>query len=120
MANFDSREIERRRFVRTKLTVPLRLLGQKRTGEEFTVEAVTHTVSDSGCLVHLETVLFIDQPLELRNETTGQSIKGRVVSTWRHPEGKVFAGLEFASPSPGFWPGESPKPQTGESPQLKE
>jgi PilZ domain len=120
MAIIDSREIERRRFVRTKLAVPLRLIGQKRTGEEFTVDALTHTVSDSGCLVHLDTVLFVEQPLELRNETTGQSIKGRVVSTWRHPEGKVFAGLEFASPSPGFWTGEPPISHTGDSLQPKQ
>lgn len=98
---------ERRRFVRTKLVTPLRVDGQTRTGEEFTVEAETHTVSDSGCLMYLEANVFVDQTLVLLNGKTGQSIQGRVVSTWRHPGGKIFVGLEFLSPSQVFWRSEA-------------
>jgi PilZ domain len=115
MANVDPSGIERRRSARIKLAVPLRVIGQSRSGEEFSVEAETHTVSNSGCLLQLQTDLFVNQPLELRNEKSGQSIKGRVVSTWRQPGGKVFAGLEFASPSPNFWPVELPASQSSAS-----
>jgi len=94
---------ERRRFARTQLTTPVRVHGQSRTGEEFTAEAETHTVSDSGCLICLETNLFLDQTLVLFNGKTGQSVRGKVVSTWRHPDGKIFAGFEFVSPTQYFW-----------------
>ena len=120
MADIDSREIERRRAVRTKLAVPVRLTGQSRTGDEFTVQAETHTVSNSGCLLHSDAVLSVDQTLTLHNQKTGQSIKARVVSTWRHPEGRVFVGLEFLSPSQDFWPAVSPVSQSSDASQPKD
>ncbi len=97
---------ERRRSTRTQLAVPVRVHGQTRTGEEFTAEAETHTVSDSGCLICLDAALFVDQALNLTNGKTGQSIRGKVVSTWRHPGGRIFAGFEFLSPSGDFWRSE--------------
>ena len=99
---------ERRRSARTQLAVPARVHGQTRTGEEFTAEAETHTVSDSGCLICLDATLFVDQALNLTNGKTGQSIRGKVVSTWRHPGGRIFAGFEFSSPSGDFWRSEIP------------
>ena len=108
MVASDFQETERRRSVRTKLTIPLRIQGQTRSGEEFTVEAETHTVSDSGCLLYLETSLFVDQTLVLWNEKTSQSIHCRVVSTWRHPGGKIFVGVEFLAPTRDFWGSELP------------
>lgn len=47
MAALDFPGTEGRRSVKTKLVMPLRVHGQTRTGEEFSVEAETHTVS--GC-----------------------------------------------------------------------
>jgi hypothetical protein len=114
MTSFDFTGTERRRSVRTKLVIPLRVLGQTRTGEEFAVEAETHTVSNSGCLLYLETIPVVDQTLVLLNGKTGQSTKGRVVSTWRHPGGKMFVGVEFVSPSQDFWGSEFPSSQIGD------
>src|SRR5208337_3203609 len=92
MASSDFPETERRRSVRTKLAIPVRIHGQTRAGEKFTAEAETHTVSDSGCLIYLEASLFVDQTLVVSNGKTGKSVKGRVVSTWRHPgEGSLLA-----------------------------
>jgi len=112
MASSDFPETERRRSVRTKLAIPVRIHGQTRAGEEFTAEAETHTVSDSGCLIHLEASLFVDQTLVVSNGKTGKSVKGRVVSTWRHPGGRIFVGIEFLSPTEDFWQSESPSAQT--------
>jgi len=100
--------IERRRSARTKLTVPLRIHGQDRNGEKFTVDAETHTVSDSGCLLYLEASLNLDQTLFLVNANTRQSIRGRVVSSWRQPAGKTFVGIEFLSQAQNFWSNELP------------
>ena len=114
MTSFDFPGTERRRSERTKLVIPLRVHGQTRTGEEFAVEAETHTVSNSGCLLYLETIPVVDQTLVLLNGKTGQSTKGRVVSTWRHPGGKMFVGVEFVSPSQDFWGSEFPSSQIGD------
>ena len=119
MAGFDFPGPERRRSVRTKLVIPLRVHGRTRTGEEFAAEAETHTVSDSGCLIQLEASLFADQTLILSNEKTGHSIQGKVVSTWRHPGGRIFAGVEFSSPTEDFWRSEFRIPQTDDPPQPK-
>jgi len=106
MTTFQFSGPERRRSARTQLVVPVRVHGQTRTGEEFTAEAETHTVSDSGCLICLDATLFVDQALNLTNGKTGQSIRGKVVSTWRHAGGRIFAGFEFLSPSEDFWRSE--------------
>ncbi len=106
MTAFDFTGPDRRRSVRKQLAVPVRVRGQTRTGEEITAEAETHTVSDSGCLICLDATLFVDQALNLTNGKTGQSIGGKVVSTWRHPGGRIFAGFEFLSPSEDFWRSE--------------
>ncbi len=106
--------IERRRSVRTKLTVPLRIHGQDRNGEKFMIEAETHTVSDSGCLLYLEASLGLDQTIFLVNANTRQSIRGRVVSSWHQPAGKTFVGVEFLAPAQNFWSNELPSSEQGE------
>lgn len=103
MTGFGFLGTERRRSVRTQLAVPVRIRGLTRKGEEFTAEAETHTVSDSGCLICLEAHLVADQALILSNSKTGLSVHGKVVSAWRHPGGKMFVGFEFASPAEDFW-----------------
>ena len=108
MTLFEFPGPERRRSVRTQLVVPIHVHGQTRTGEKFTVKVETHTVSNSGCLIHVDTVLFVDQTLEVTNRKTGQSIRGKVVSTWRQPGGRIFAGLEFSPLSEDFWRSEIP------------
>ena len=112
MTTFQFSGPERRRSTRTQLVVPVRVHGQTRTGDEFTAEAETHTVSNSGCLIYLDATLFVDQTLNLTNGKTGQSIRGKVVSTWRHPGGRIFAGFEFSSPSEDFWRSEVAVSQT--------
>ncbi len=118
MTTFESPEIERRRSVRTRLAVPVRVQCQSRIGEELKVEAETHTVSDTGCLIYLEAGLSVDQTLVLFREKTGQSMKGRVVSAWRHPGGKIFVGVEFMSPSPDFWRDELQEHELGNPSNL--
>ena len=119
MTTFESPEIERRRSVRTRLAVPVRVQCQSRIGEELKVEAETHTVSDTGCLIYLEAGLSVGQALVLFREKTGQSMKGRVVSAWRHPGGKIFVGVEFLSASQDFWRDELQKLQTDNPPHLE-
>lgn len=119
MAGSDFPGPERRRSARTKLVIPLRVHSRTRAGENFTVEAETHTVSDSGCLIYLESNLSVDQTIVLLNEKTGHSIQGKVVSTWRHPGGRIFVGVEFSSPTQNFWRSELPSSQMNDPPQPK-
>lgn len=78
--------------------------GQARAGEEFSVNTHTQTVSLFGCLILLDVEVFVDRKVALIREDTHQSIEGRFVSTWRHPDGRRFVGVAFSSIAQDFWP----------------
>ena len=103
MTTHDVRSIERRRSARVAASIPLTVSGQTRSGKEFTVKTHTHTVSLFGCLILLDVEVFADRKVVLFNEDTQQSIEGRFVSTWRHPDGRIYAGVAFLSSSQDFW-----------------
>jgi PilZ domain len=103
MATSGYRRGERRRTTRVTLAVPLRVDGQNVAGEAFTVRTHTYTVSQYGCSIVLQPQVLLEQTLVLMNEHTRKSAISRVVSTRRHRDGKVYVGVVFLSPSPGFW-----------------
>lgn len=94
---------ERRRTARVIMSVPLRIDGETVTGEKFTVNTTTHTISQHGCLFLLEHDVVLDQAVVLMHEYTRQSIQCRVVSTRRHRDGKKYVGVEFIPANPNFW-----------------
>jgi hypothetical protein len=98
------RRVERRRSARVTLAVPLRVDGQALSGEGFIVRTHTHTVSQFGCLVHVDEEVIPGETLVLMNEYTRQSVQARVVTTRRHRDGKRYLGVEFTSPTAAnFW-----------------
>lgn len=103
MTTHDVRSIERRRSARVAAAIPVIVQGQTRSGEEFSVETLTHTVSLFGCLLLLDVDIFVDRKVVLTREDTQQSIEGRFVSIWRHPDGRRFVGVAFSSIAQDFW-----------------
>ncbi len=94
---------EKRRSARVTMSVPLRVDGESLSGEKFTVNTTTHTISQYGCLMILDQEVILDQALVLMNEYTRQSMQCRVVSTRRHRDGKKYVGVEFIPQNPNFW-----------------
>jgi hypothetical protein len=103
MTTSDVRSIERRRSPRVAASIPVLVEGQARSGQEFRVKTRTHTVSQFGCLILLEVEIFVDRKVVLTREDTHQSVEGRFVSTWRHPDGRRFVGVAFSSIAQDFW-----------------
>ena len=83
---------EKRRSARVTMSVPLRVDGEALSGEKFTVNTTTNTISQYGCLMLLDQEVILDQALVLMNEYTRQSMQCRVVSTRRHRDGKKYVG----------------------------
>ena len=103
MATPTYRRGEKRRSVRVTLSIPLRVDGREVKGEEFTVRTRTHTVSEFGCLIQLDTEVVIQETIVVMNEHTRQSVLCTVVSTRRHRDGKRYIGVGFMSAKPSFW-----------------
>jgi hypothetical protein len=103
MTTHDVRSIERRRSARVAASIPVLVKGQTRSGEEFSVKTQTHTVSLFGCLILLDVEVFVDRKVVLTREDTQQSIAGRFVSTWRHPDGRRYVGVAFSAIAQDFW-----------------
>jgi hypothetical protein len=110
MTTQEIRYSEKRRSARMAASIPVIVQGQARAGEEFSVKTHTHTISRFGCLILLEVEIFVDRKVVLTREDTKQTIEGRFVSIWRHPDGQRFVGIAFSSIAQDFWhvpiPGE--------------
>src|SRR2546423_10299365 len=94
---------EKRRSARVTLSVPLRVDGQRVTGEPFIASTHSLTVSQFGCLLLLEQEVRVDQVVVVMNEHTRQSAQCRIVSIRRHRDGKQHVGVEFMSHGSDFW-----------------
>jgi hypothetical protein len=103
MKTHDVRSIERRRSARVAASIPVFVQGQTRAGKEFRAKTKTHTVSRFGCLLLLDLEILVDRKVILTREDTNQSIEGKFVSTWRHPDGRRFVGVAFPSSAQDFW-----------------
>lgn len=109
MTMHDVRSIERRRSARVAASIAVLVQGQTRSGKEFSVKTHTHTVSLFGCLILLDVEIFVDRKVILSREDTHQSIEGKFVSSWRHPDGRRFVGVAFSSMAQDFWRVAIPK-----------
>lgn len=103
MAILNFRYKERRRTVRVNLTVPLKVHGQTDTGEKFSVETHSHTVSMHGASLLLEAGVVLGEMLLLENENTREKVEGKVVTIRHSRDGKTYVGVEFTTPGVNFW-----------------
>ena len=109
MPGDEVRSIDRRRSPRVPASIPVLVQGQTRSGEEFSIKTRTHTVSQFGCLILLNVEVFVDHRVVLTREDLHQTIEGKFVSTWRHSDGRRFAGVAFSSAAQDFWRVAMPK-----------
>ncbi len=103
MLTNQPRTRDRRRSPRVSASIPLIASGTKPSGGDFLLETRTHSVSEFGCLILLDAELFLDQLIRLQRADLGKSLEGKVVSTWRHPDGNHFVGISFAESARDFW-----------------
>ncbi len=101
---------ERRRTIRVALTVPLTVHGKTDSGEKFSVQTHSQSVSRYGALFHLEEIVLVGQTLMMTNDHTAQTMECRVVSVHRARDGKKYVGVEFTSTEKNFWHMQFPLP----------
>ena len=103
MTTQEARPLEKRRSARVAATIPVVVQGQARSGKEFNVKTHTHLVSLFGCLILLDMDVFVDRRVLVTREDTHESIEGKFVYTWRHPDGRRFVGVAFTAIAQEFW-----------------
>jgi len=99
---------ERRRSQRLVLDVGLVVGGISLENGAFQEETFTISVSAHGALMLLSTKVALGQTLFLRNPRTQNELEGRVARFDSHGGGFAQVGIDFAQPSPTFWPVVSP------------
>lgn len=98
------RSEERRRSVRVLLRIPIRVLGESRTGQPVDEVAETLAVSRHGALVKTTTGLRPGSKARVENPDNHQSATFRVVWTKAKPlDGAWHAGLELMAGKPTLW-----------------
>jgi hypothetical protein len=110
MALLHFRCKERRRTVRVMLSVPLKVHGQTVTGQRFTVETHSHTVSLHGGSLELEMGVVLGEMLQLENEKTHEKVEGRIMTIRHSRDGKTYVGVEFTDLDINFWHMSFPMP----------
>jgi hypothetical protein len=103
MALLHFRCKERRRNMRVMLSVPLRVHGIDADGATFAVETKSHTVSLHGASIELEQAVAFGDILILENETTKETVEGKVVTIKRSRDAKTYVGVEFTDFDLNFW-----------------
>jgi hypothetical protein len=89
--------------MRVMLSVPLRVHGIDADGATFAVETKSHTVSLHGASIELEQAVAFGDILILENETTKETVEGKVVTIKRSRDGKTYVGVEFTDFDLNFW-----------------
>jgi hypothetical protein len=103
MALLHFRCKERRRTMRVQLAVPLKVQGLNESGETFSVQTLSHTVSLHGASVQLEIAVTLGDILLIENEMSGEKIEGKIVAIRRSRDGKTYVGIEFTTCETNFW-----------------
>jgi hypothetical protein len=97
-----------RRSQRVLLDVPLVIRGESSDRRPFEEETFTVSVSAHGALVMLAAQVSLGQKLLLLNPANWDEREGRVAYRGSAHAGLAQVGVEFAQPSPDFWPISSP------------
>jgi len=97
-----------RRSLRLWISVPVRASGKSADGKDFSEDAETIVVNAHGGLFYLHQSVKIRADIVLTNLVTKEEQVCRVVTLGDPSDRGVRVGIEFLSPSPGFWGVEFP------------
>lgn len=100
--------IAQRRSERVLIDVPVIVSGEFPDHRAFQEETFTVTVSAHGALLMLATKVKLGQRLVVTNAATADKREGRVAYLGPPHAGLSQVAVEFARPSPEFWPVSSP------------
>jgi len=92
-----------RRTQRILLSVALRVSGKQMDGSPFVEHTHTLIVNADGALLQLRQAVHLNQPLYLRNVSTGEEEQCTVVDMNDGASGVPEVGVEFAKPNSRFW-----------------
>lgn len=119
LLSLQSPGAEKRRSQRILLSVPVLVQGKDRTKHDFEEQTHTLVVNAHGALVLVKAELEENQRLLLRNKISGRQEECRVVWFRRAAGEGNHVGIEFASPSPRFWPVDFPPEDWGAGNTMK-
>ena len=92
-----------RRSQRILLSIALRVSGKQMNGTPFVEHTNTLIVNADGALLQLRQAVHVNQPLNLRNMSTGEEEHCTVVDVNEGANGVREVGVEFAKPNSRFW-----------------
>jgi hypothetical protein len=92
------------------MDVPVIVSGEFPDHRAFQEETFTVTVSAHGALLMLATKVKLGQRLVVTNPANETKREGRVAYLGPPHAGLSQVAVEFARPSPEFWPVSSPPP----------
>ena len=98
----------KRRSERVLLDVPLIICGDAPGKQPFREETFTLTVSAHGALVVLASKVELGQTVKLTKTKTTDEREATVAFLGPPYAGLATVGLQFAKPSPEFWPVATP------------
>src|SRR5262245_44454551 len=97
-----------RRSRRLWISIPVRASSKNADGKEFSEDTETIVINAHGGLFFLHQPVKIRADIVLVNLATKEEQVCRVVTLGDSSEKGMRVGLEFLSPSPGFWGVEFP------------
>jgi len=92
------------------LDLPVVICGKFPSQTPFQEETFTITVSAHGALVMLATKVALRQKLVVKNPSNSEECDAQVAYIGTSYAGLSQVAVEFAKPSPGFWPIDTPPP----------
>lgn len=92
-----------RRSQRILLSVALRVSGKQINGSPFVEHTHTLIVNADGALIQLRQAVHVNQPLNLRNMSTGEEEHCTVMDVNDGANGVPEVGVEFAKSNSRFW-----------------
>jgi hypothetical protein len=95
--------VSQRRSQRLAVSIPIRVFGNRATGEPFDETGTTLVVNAHGGLVALKEPVVNGQVITLRNISSEQVIECTVVDVEVGEDGSPEIGLEFVQPNEKFW-----------------
>jgi hypothetical protein len=98
----------RRRSMRVLLSVPIHVRGKDGQNRDFDEETRTLVVNAHGAMISLAAAVVAGQQITVLDHELRQSRDCRIVYLGDRLSGRIQMGIEFAQPSPTFWPIECP------------
>ena len=97
-----------RRSLRLWISIPVRASSKNADGKNFSEDTETIVINAHGGLFFLHQPVKIRADIVLTNLATKEEQACRVVTLGDSSDKGMRVGIEFLSPSPGFWGVEFP------------